>query len=351
MKNTTTPAPRSRRVNIAVAGLGYMGVAHLRVFQKIRNARIVAVCDPARLPENGILRSVAGNIKTDTAALDLGAKIKTFRELDPLLADPEIDLVDICTPTPLHAAQVIAALKAGKHVLCEKPLARTSADTKKILAAAAQTEKFLMPAMCMRFWTGWRELKQIVQTQKYGRVLAAHFRRVSQMPAWSTTNIYAGVDMGGALYDLHIHDTDFVNYLFGRPGSVQSGCVISPASAINHVTTQYNYPDGPLVTAEGSWLHQGGFSMAFALQFERATIESDSARNGGAWLVSEPGKKPREKLMRGPDGYDAEIRYFVDCVARGARPQIATAQDALTTIQICEAEEKSARTGTKVTLR
>lgn len=349
MKTTTTQ--KSRRVNVAVVGLGYMGVTHLRAYKKIRNARIVAVCDAARLPENGILRGVAGNIKSDAANLDLGAKLKTYRELAALLADPDVDLVDICTPTPAHPEQVIAALKAGKHVLCEKPLARTPAGVKKILRAADTAKGFLMPAMCMRFWTGWRELREIIKTGKYGRVLAASFRRVSQMPAWSTANTYtgAGADMGGALYDLHIHDTDFINYIFGRPESVQSGGVVSKSGAINHVVTQYNYPGGPLVSAEGSWLHQGGFSMGFVFNFERATIESDSAK-GGAWRISEPGKKPREMIWRGLDGYDAEIRYFVNCVARGARPEVVTAKDALTTMQICEAEEKSVRTGAKVRL-
>ena len=353
MKTTQkSTSQKTRRVNVAVAGLGYMGVTHLRVYQKIRNARIVAVCDANRLPENGVLRGVAGNIKSDDASLHLGAGLKTYRELAPLLADPEVDLVDICTPTPVHPEQVIAALNAGKHVLCEKPLARTSAGVKKILRAEEAARGFLMPAMCMRFWTGWRELKAVIESGKYGRVLAASFRRVSQMPAWSASKTYAnaGADMGGALYDLHIHDTDFINYLFGRPQSVQSGGVVSEGGAINHVVTQYHFPGGPLVSAEGSLLHQGGFSMGFALNFERATIESDSARNGGAWRISEAGRPPREKTWRGPDGYDGEIRYFVDCVARGARPAAVTAKDALTTMQICEAEEKAVRTGAKARL-
>jgi predicted dehydrogenase len=334
---------KSSRIKVAVVGLGYMGVTHLRAWQKIRNARIVAVCDAARLPENGMLRGVAGNVKSDSGVLDLGAKVRTYRELAPLLADPEVDLVDLCTPTPLHPAQVVAALKAGRHVLCEKPLARTSADIKKILREAARAKGFLMPAMCMRFWTGWRELKELVETRKYGRVLAAAFRRVSQRPAWSTTGTYTGADTGGALYDLHIHDTDFINHLFGRPRRVWSRGVISANGSIEHVVTHYLYPDGPLVSAEGSWLHQGGFGMGFSVNFERATIESDSAKDGGAWLLSEAGKKPRVMPWRGPDGYDAEIRYFADCVARGVPPAVVTPRDALATLQICEAEEKSAR--------
>lgn len=338
---------KKRRINIAVAGLGYMGVTHLRAYQKIRNVRIVAVCDANRLPENGVLQGIAGNIKSDADNLDLGPELRAYHEFSELLADREVDLVDICTPTPMHPAQVIATLKAGKHVLCEKPLARRSEDVKAILRAASRAKGFLMPAMCMRFWTGWGEMKEIVEKRKYGRVLAASFRRVSQMPAWSRANTYAGADMGGALYDLHIHDTDFINYIFGKPESVCSGGVVSANGSIDHVVTQYNYAKGPLVTAEGSWLHQGGFSMGFVFNFERATIEYDFAK-GGVWLLSEAGKKPREVAWRGLDGYDAEIRYFVDCVARGTKPSVVTARDALATMQICEAEEQSVRLGARV---
>ena len=126
--------------------------------------------------------------------------------------------MDICTPTALHPAQAIASLRAGKHVLCEKPLAQNSADARKVLRVAAAAKTFLMPAMCMRFWPGWGWLKKVVAEKTYGAVLAANFRRLSEMPAWSA----AGTHTGGALFDLHIHDTDFVNFLFGRPRSVFS---------------------------------------------------------------------------------------------------------------------------------
>src|SRR4051812_2272119 len=123
---TTHPPSSTRKVNVAVVGLGFMGVTHLRAYQTLKAARIVAVCDAVRLPVKGILQGVKGNIgKSDD--IDLGAQVKVFRTLEEVLADPEVELVDLCTPTPLHPEQSIAALKAGKYVLCEKPLARTSA--------------------------------------------------------------------------------------------------------------------------------------------------------------------------------------------------------------------------------
>ena len=348
MKNKKTNTQKKRLVNVAVVGLGFMGQTHLRAYQKIRNARIAAVCDATRQPENGVLRGVAGNIKDNSDGIRLGAGVKVFRDLDELLKEPGIDIIDICTPTPLHAAQVAAALKAGKHVLCEKPLARTSADARKVLRAAKNARGFLMPAMCMRFWPGWGELKQLIDKKTHGRVLAASFRRLSQMPGWNAgKSTYAAASSGGALYDLHIHDIDFVHYLFGKPKGVFSSGVISPDGAVNHIVTQYDFPKGPAVSAEGSWIHNGAFEMGFTIHFERATLACNLA-NGGAWHLDRPGKKTLVTKPRGTDGYDAEIRYFVDCVASDKLPQTVTPHDGLVALQICEAEEKSVRLKTHV---
>src|SRR6516162_3432772 len=169
-KRRTGPAEApSDPIRVAVVGLGFMGVTHLRAYQQIGGARIVAVCDAVRLPVNGVLQGVAGNIKKSDD-IDLGRQVKVFRKLEEVLADPEVELVDLCTPTPLHPEQSIAALKAGKHVLCEKPLGRTSAAVRQILAAAEKAPGYLMPAMCLRFWPGWSWVRQALQEQTYGRV-------------------------------------------------------------------------------------------------------------------------------------------------------------------------------------
>jgi predicted dehydrogenase len=340
----------SNKVNVAVIGLGFMGVTHLRAYLALDSARIVAMCDAVRLPVNGVLQGFAGNIgKSDD--INLGPQVKVFRKLEEVLADPEVELVDLCTPTPLHAEQAIAALAAGKHVLCEKPLARTSAAAREILKAAESSPGFLMPAMCMRFWPGWSWLKQVVEEKTYEKILAARFRRLSELPGWSRQGTYAGgMDLGGALFDLHIHDTDFVNFLFGRPAGVFSCGVINAAGSIDHVVTQYIYPGGPAVYAEGSWLLSKGFDMSFTIHCERATLDFDLARGADAMQISEPGKSMQTIKYDSPDGYSEEIRYVVECVAKRQRPTIVTARDGVTALEICEAEEKSIRTGSVVKL-
>ncbi|MEI9866255.1 MAG: Gfo/Idh/MocA family oxidoreductase [Limisphaerales bacterium] len=166
--------PQKKRVNVAVVGLGFMGVTHLRAYLKNPAVRVVAVCGLNRLPVNGVLRGVAGNIKK-TDDIRLGASVKVYRQFDELLADPRVEIVDICTPTDLHPAQVIAALKSGKHVLCEKPVAQNAADARKVLKAATASKKFLIAAMCMRFWPSWSWLKKVVAEKTYGEVKTAIF--------------------------------------------------------------------------------------------------------------------------------------------------------------------------------
>lgn len=344
--SATTPKP----VNVAVVGLGFMGVTHLRAYLANPMARVVAVCDAVRVPVDGVLAGVSGNIKKSDD-IQLGPEVKVYRTSAELFADADVELVDLCTPTPLHAAQVIDALNAGKHVICEKPLARTSAEACDILKVAKNSPGILMPAMCMRFWPGWSCLKPIVLESTYGKVLAARFRRDSAMPAWSQQGTYSGAqDLGGALFDLHIHDTDFVNHLFGRPTSVFSSGVLGASGAINHVVTHYEFPGGPAVHAEGTWLLNQGFNMSYSLFCEHATIDFDLARGPKALMLSETGNDARVMEISDGDGYSKEIDYIIECVSKGQAPTLVTALDGLTALEICEAEERSIRSSATVKL-
>jgi predicted dehydrogenase len=327
-----------------------MGVTHIKANQQLKAAKIVAVCDSVRLPVNGVLAGVAGNV-TGSGDLDLGRAVRVYRTLAEVLADPEVDLVDLCVPTPLHPEQSIAALKAGKHVLCEKPLALNSAQARKIVQAAQAASGFFMPAMCMRFWPGWSYLKQVVQDKPYGKVQAARFRRMSPTPGWSKATYASGNQSGGALFDLHVHDTDFVQFLFGRPASVFSSGVTRGGDSIDHVVTQYNYAGGPAVYAEGSWLLTGNFSMSYTVLCERATLDFDMARGAEALMVTEAGNKPRAIKLVGSDGYGGEIQHMLEAIQSGKAPKVVTAQDGLSAVQICEAEAKSVKTGRVVALR
>lgn len=348
MSNTNSQTT-GRPVNVAVVGLGFMGLTHIKSYQQLPGARIVAVCDAVRLPVNGVLPGISGNI-TGSDVIDLGQSIRTYSKLEDLLADDEVELVDLCVPTPLHVPQTLAALQAGKHVLCEKPLARTSALSREIVNAAKSAKGFFMPAMCMRFWPGWAWLKDLAAQNTYGKILTARFRRVSAPPGWSRDSYFKGGDSGGALLDLHIHDTDFVQFLFGRPTSVFSTGQSRFSGAIDHVVTQYKVAEGATVYAEGSWLLTSGFSMAFTVVFERATIDFESARGTDALQLMEEDHPARFIKPEGVDGYVEELRHFLIAIQSNQPPTVVTAADGLSAVEICEAEEKSVQTGRVIEL-
>lgn len=339
-------------VNIGIIGLGFMGQTHIKAYRQVSGANIVAICDAVRLPADGNITGVAGNIATtDQIKFDMSV-VKGYRDYHEMLANPDVQLVDICLPTPLHAETAIASLKASKHVLCEKPLARNVAICREIVGAAKHARGFFMPAHCLRFWPEWAWLKAAIADARYGKVLAVKLTRLSEPPGWSQGTYLKGDDSGGALLDLHIHDTDFVQFCFGRPHAVCSTGQSRLSGAIDHVTTIYQVAGGASVVAEGSWLMGPGhgFKMAYNAVFENATADYDSTRGGEALKVFEKSKGAQVIKCEGADGYVGELRHMTESIDAGCPPSVVTGDDGLSAVEICEAEERSVKTGQWVTL-
>jgi predicted dehydrogenase len=333
-------------MNIGIIGLGMMGRTHYEAYQEI-GASVVAVADQDPKRASGDLTGTAGNVLEGGLSHLPMDRIRGTTDPNELIAMKEVDIVDVCVPTTQHVDVVVAALRSGKHVLCEKPLARTSADAEKIAAAAAEAKGFFMPAMCMRFWPQWAWLKKAVDEKRYGKVLSATFRRAASMPAGWYKN---GAMSGGAALDQHIHDTDFVQHHFGMPKAVSSRGYTKTSGEIDHLATHYIYDDIPLVAAEGTWsLADGyGFTMQYTVNFENATADYDLAREQPL-RVSQGGQT--ESIDAGPGfGYAAELRYFIDCATKGQKPTVVTGDDAVRSIRLVEAEVKSVRSGEVVRL-
>jgi len=146
---------------------------------------------------------------------------------------------------------------------------------------------------------------------------------------------------------LHIHDTDFVQFCFGRPRSVFSIGFTKVSGAIDHVVTQYQVESGASVHAEGSWaMAEGfGFSMGYTAVFEEATADYDIARGKRALQLFQKGKAPRTIRCPGQDGYVQELRYMIESIQNGTPPTLVTVEDGVGSVEICEAEERSIRTG------
>ncbi|MEL7087339.1 MAG: Gfo/Idh/MocA family oxidoreductase, partial [Planctomycetota bacterium] len=262
----------SKPIHVGVIGLGMMGLTHLDAYAKLPGVKVAAVAD---LDDDRLSgkTSAAGNIEGQAEqGFDLtAAGLKKYRDDLDLIADPDIDVVDICVPTPGHSAIALASLGAGKHTLIEKPLVRTHDQAQPLIDAAAtawdQHGAVSMCAMCMRFWPGWDWLKQAVEAQTYGHVHAATFRRVASHPGGP---FYSDGDAcGGAILDLHIHDSDFVRHLFGEPADVDTRGYRKTTGQPDHVLSTYHFAPGTpgladdaLVAAEGGWAMDAGFGFS-----------------------------------------------------------------------------------------
>jgi len=188
-------------------------------------------------------------------------------------------------------------------------------------------------------------LKEAVDDRRYGKVNSATFRRLGAMPGgWFRD----GKQSGGALLDLHIHDVDFINYVFGRPKAVASRGYRLGTGEIDHVVTQYHYDHIPIVAAEGGWPFGdgGGFYMQYQVHFEHASADFDLARKDNLMLLHQGKFQPVE--VPPGDAYFNELAYFLDCVRKGQRPTQASASDALIGLEIVEAEGRSILNGGKV---
>ena len=342
-------------VKVGILGIGFMGTAHFKAYTAYRKAKVVALSDlnPKRLA--GDWSDIAGNIEGSQAAGADLSKIRLHAKPADLFADPDVDAVDITLPTFLHAKYTLAALKAGKHVICEKPMACTLADCDKMTAAAKKARRTLMIAHCIRFWPEYQKLKEIIDAKTYGKVLSATFWRKSLTPTWSWDNwLLDEKRSGSAVLDLHIHDTDYVNFVFGVPKAVRSTGVVGAVSraGVDHVVTQYIYDKGPQVTAEGGWAMAPGFGFTagFCVVCEKATIELDIKGAIPLTVHTLDGKTLKPKVGKG-DGYINELRYFVDCVDAGKTPTVVTPQDAKMAVGVCLAEARSAKTGKVVKVR
>jgi len=330
-------------IGVGIIGYGFMGRIHASAYLADPRAKIVAISDPN--PDRFRIEVVEGNLEAQEQVFD-PANANLYDSIDDLLADSDVDAVSVCSPTAQHVPMAIAALRAGKHVLVEKPLALSYAEAMKAVDVASQASTLVaMPAMCMRFWPGWTWLKEAIAEERYGRVLAATFTRLGTMPTWAS--FYRDdAQSGGAILDLHIHDADFVRYCFGDPASVSSLGYSATTAGVDHVVTHYHYDEGPpIVVAEGGWTMKPGFpfTMRYVVNFERASAVYDLQSDPPLIVSFAEGEEQAVEIPTGA-GYEREVSAFLDCIERGVQPEIVTLRDAAESVRMIETERRSIQT-------
>ena len=314
-------------IHVGIAGLGFMGMIHYLAYQKLRGVRVRAMCeqDPQRLA--GDWRSIKGNFGPPGKMMNLTG-IARYSRLEELLADRQVDLIDICLPPALHAQTAIHALEAGKHVFCEKPIALTPADADRMVKAAQKAGRLLMIGHVLPFFPEYRFAYQTIRSGKYGELLGGHFKRVISDPLW-IRDFYSPTVCGGPMVDLHIHDAHFIRLIFGMPKAVHTvGRMRGEVAELFH--TQFRFEDPALfATATSGVIYQQGrpFTHAYEIYLRRATLVFEFAALGKnsagtpVTVLTDQGRVLRPKLGSSDpvDAFVAEIEEVLRSV-RSHRP-------------------------------
>jgi UDP-N-acetylglucosamine 3-dehydrogenase len=342
---------------IGLAGTGDIGRLHARAIRA----------------QHGIELCVCQGVKPAGAeAFAREFSTAVYPSYAAMLADPSVDAVDICVPNDLHRAYTEEAAAAGKHVLCEKPIALTLEDARAMAAAARRAGVLLIIGHPLRFWPEYVKMREVLRSCALGTCRAITMRRM--------LSLLAGVEgeqrwrhkperMGGAILDLAVHDLDFLNWTFGMPESVYCSGARSDDGGWNHTAAVFRYGAGPVALVESSFMLQGDpmvftakavcdrGSLDYAMDLQQFAMHALAGGDGGgtahdhsATLVCyRAGLEPELLLNQEPNVLDAvfarELAYFVEC-ARGRREnELMLAEDAIAALRLALAAKQSAETG------
>jgi predicted dehydrogenase len=339
-------------VRVGIAGIGFMGMIHYLAYQKLKGVKVVALCETDHTRLAGDWRTIKGNFGPAGTQMDLRG-IDKYEKLDEMLANDKLDMIDICLPPAAHAPVAIAALRAGKNVFCEKPIALTTADARRMVKTANDAGRQLMIGQVLPFFPEYAFAYRAVQGGKFGRLLGGHFKRVISDPLW-LKDFYDPAKVGGPMLDLHVHDAHYIRLLCGMPTAVFSSGRMRGAVA-EYFTSQFLFADPTLVvSAMSGVIHQQGrgFSAGFEIHLERATLLYDFAvvdgqpeTNMPLTVLTKDGKVQRPQ-MKSSDPVDAFADELTEAIktVRSQRPSaLLDCELARDAVALCQAQTDSIR--------
>ena len=337
-------------LKVGIIGNGSISGAHRSAYKRLfesGEAEVVAICDirPERLEEE--FRS-----GFDDARL--------YTDVDEMLRAEagKLDYVDICVPTFLHAEISIKAMQAGFNVLCEKPMARTVAQAEEMVKVSKETGKTLMIAYCNRFNEGAMEVKKVIDSKKYGRVISADFRREGgsdDSGGWN--NWFADFELSGsAALDFQIHDIDMIRWMFGMPNAVSmvGGNFKTKGGGYDIMSTNFMFDDNMFVNSTCNWYVGNNFfnTRVIRVNFEHGYVYLE--RTGGRETFVEVPRHGEaidlsEKNVFDP--YFEEIKYFVGVIRDGKQVDYNVPEESVDSIKLVMAELESAdKNGERIAL-
>ncbi|HUU54949.1 MAG TPA: Gfo/Idh/MocA family oxidoreductase [Armatimonadota bacterium] len=343
-----------KSVRLGIVGAGAIARQHLEACQQCRGLEVTAICDV----HGGRARSLAKRFGI----------ANVFTDYRDLLAADAADAISVCTPNNVHMPATLAAVKAGKDVLCEKPLAMNAPQARRMVHAADKAGRILMTAQSARYTPAARFLKKLADRGRFGEIYygkALWLRRQGIPRGWFQD---AKQSAGGPLIDLGVHVVDLLWWLMGRPNPVSAygvrfdhlgrsgqgmgdwGVGYSPSkfSVEDMIGGMIRFQDGRAIGLDISWAAHTAdvyWSRFFGTK-------------GGAQILPEPviyGTEGKVKTDMAPrldqqSSYAVEIQHFVECVRRREQP-ISPGSQAVVVMQMLDAVAKAARTGRMASIR
>ena len=280
----------------------------------------------------------------DAAAVELGIE-RGYGSYEALLADPNVDAVYIPLPNHLHPEWAMAAARAGKHVLCEKPLAMNAAAAQQMVDVCAAAGVLLMEAFMYRLHPSWIAVRELVASGRIGTVTAIQswFGYYNDDPT-NIRNIRAVG--GGALYDVGCYCVNLSRTLFGaEPSFVKSSIVRDPASGVDVLTSAIlDFPDGRVAsfmcstrTETDQRVHVYGTTgrISIGIPFN---IPPDRPTEVYLTAGGDPPVAPHTETLTfdTADPYTAEAEHFAAMVLDGAPPAYPPS-DAVANMRVMDA--------------
>jgi myo-inositol 2-dehydrogenase/D-chiro-inositol 1-dehydrogenase len=325
-------------MRVGIAGTGTMGEVHAAAWRNT-DAELVG-CTSAHLDQ--------------AEALARRYQMRTFANFGELL--DQVEIVDICTPTPLHKPMVLQAAAAGKHVICEKPVALTPEDAQTMILACQEARVRFFVGMVVRFFPQYRLARELVANGQIGNLGVLRLKRVSYVPQKSPASWYFDPTLsGGMVVDLMIHDFDYSRWLAGDVERVYARRNRSAIGPAQYVQAILRFRSGAIALVEGGWAYPPGvFRTGLDLSGTAGLIEwnSDQPTPVLTFFPPQPADTPSVGLPvsgMGEDPYTAEIRHAYQAIQAGSNFEV-TGEDGLQALRISRAVEESLSTGKPVFL-
>lgn len=325
---------------IAVIGAGTMGRVHSEAYSRIPNAELVAVCDS----DVEAAKKLAG--KYGAAA---------YADVGRLFEDGGFDIVDICTPTNTHLDYIKLAAQAGKHICCEKPLARTTGQAMEAMRVCEEADVTLFPAQVLRWFPEFRKLHDLIKSGAIGDPVEVRTSRCSAYPR-GTDDWFADMKRsGGVVLDMIIHDFDWLRWCFGKVRRVYArGLYEAGIPHTDYALVTLRFEGGVIAHVEGNWAKAGGFETSVEVAGTKGLLSFASKESAPITIElksKEEGKigvtVPESPTRESP--YYLELKHFVNCIEENRKPDV-TAEDGMEAVRTGEAALRSISTGQPVAL-